>query len=185
VHSFGPIDIVVANAGGGPYVSHEDPDESWLEAFQLNLMASVRLARLTLPHMQKQRRGRFIAISSVWGREAGGAMSYNATKAALISFTRNLAIKVAKDGVTVNCVCPGSIMFPGGGWDIGADRRAKERGITREAWIEEFVAQNFPGGRFGTPEEVANLVTFLASEQASWINGAIITVDGCQSRSGI
>jgi len=112
----------------------------------------------------------------VWGRETGGAPAYNAAKAAEISFTKSLAHEVAGKGVTVNSIAPGSILWPGGGWD----RRQK----ANPEGIAEFVRQDMPLGRFGTVAEVASLVAFVCSTQASLVNGAVIAVDGGQSRSG-
>ncbi len=121
--------------------------------------------------------GRIVTITSVWGRETGGAPAYNAAKAAEISFTKSLALEVAATGVTVNSVAPGSILWSGGGWD----RRQK----ADPAGIAEFVRRDMPLGRFGTVEEVASVVAFVCSTQASLVNGAVVAVDGGQSRSGI
>ena len=116
-------------------------------------------------------------ISSVWGREAGGAPAYNAAKAAEISFTTSLARDVASQGVTVNCVAPGSILWEGGGWS--------RRQLADPDGIAEFVSAEMPLGRFGAVEEVASVVAFVCSQQASLVNGACIAVDGGQSRSNI
>jgi 3-oxoacyl-[acyl-carrier protein] reductase len=118
-----------------------------------------------------------IFISSIFGREAGGKglSLYNTTKAALISLAKILSLEEAPHGIRVLSVAPGSIRFPGGSWD----RRAQED----PEGIAQFVAQNLPYGRFGTVEEVASVVTFLASPRASLITGACIPVDGGQSRS--
>jgi 3-oxoacyl-[acyl-carrier protein] reductase len=116
-------------------------------------------------------------VSSLFGREAGGAPAYNAAKAAEISFTTSLAREVARDGVTVNCVAPGSILFEGGSWH----RRLQADPETTRAFVE----REIPLGRFGTPEEVASVVTYLCSVPASLVNGACWAVDGGQSRSNI
>lgn len=174
--SFGRIDILVNNVGGA--LGGATPsDEDWHATIDLNLMAAVRTCRLVVPEMRRQRSGRIINISSIYGRESGGAQTYNASKAAIISFSKSLANQVAAEGITVNSVCPGSIQFPGGSWD----RRVQQdpEGMAR------FVEQSIPSGRFGTAEEVASVVVFLASERASWVTGAAITVDGGQSRSNI
>jgi len=114
-------------------------------------------------------------IASIYGREAGGRMTYNAVKAAEISLAKSLAQQLARDNIRVNSVAPGSIQFPGGSWD----RRLK----ADPEGIADFIRHELPFGRFGRPEEVANVVVFLASDRASWVSGASITVDGCQSRS--
>jgi 3-oxoacyl-[acyl-carrier protein] reductase len=119
--------------------------------------------------------GVIVMIASIFGRETGGRMTYNAVKAAEISLAKSLAQQLAKDNIRVNSVAPGSILFPGGSW--------WKRQQTDPAGIAEFVARELPFGRFGTPEEVGNVVAFLASPRASWVAGASIVVDGCQSRS--
>jgi 3-oxoacyl-[acyl-carrier protein] reductase len=102
-------------------------------------------------------------------------MTYNAVKAAEISLAKAMAQQLAKDNIRVNSIAPGSIRFPGGSWD----RRVQEAPHEMAA----FVRSELPFGRFGRPEEVGAVVAFLASARASWISGASVTVDGCQSRS--
>src|SRR5205807_8676778 len=121
--------------------------------------------------------GRVVVMASVFGREAGGAPAYNAAKAAEISLVRSLAREVASSGVTVNCIAPGSILWEGGGWH----RRQQQD----PDGIAEFVSTEMPLGRFGAVEEVASVVAFVCSQQASLVNGACIAVDGGQSRSNI
>src|SRR5437660_1797180 len=122
-------------------------------------------------------KGGVVVISSVWGRESGGAPAYNAAKAAEISFTTSLAREVASRGVTVNSIAPGSILWEGGGWH--RRQQADPEGIAA------FVRAEMPLGRFGTVDEVARTVAFVCSQQASLVNGACISVDGGQSRSNI
>jgi 3-oxoacyl-[acyl-carrier protein] reductase len=116
-------------------------------------------------------------IASIWGRESGGRMTYNVVKAAEISLAKAMAQQLAKDNIRVNSVAPGSILFEGGTWD----RRQK----ADPDGIAEFVRRELPFGRFGRSDEVGAAVAFLASPRASWISGACVTVDGCQSRSQI
>ena len=174
MNAFGKVDILVNNVGGA---GRDDSDEVWLEAYERNVLTAVRMCRLVLPGMRERGFGSIVNVASIWGREAGGSIQYNHAKAALISHAKNLALEVAADGIRVNSVCPGSIRFPGGTWD----RRATEdpEGMAR------FVEQNIPAGRFGRAEEVADTITFLCSDRASWITGAAINIDGGQSRSNI
>ena len=174
----GPIDILVNNLGLRAGTSWSDSGSQEFEsAFAGNVGVSVRMTQLVLPGMVDRGWGRIVVISSVWGRESGGAPAYNAAKAAEISFTTSLAREVASQGVTVNCVAPGSILWEGGGWS----RRQK----ADPDGIAEFVRAEMPLGRFGAVEEVASVVAFVCSQQASLLNGACIAVDGGQSRSNI
>ncbi|HXI94931.1 MAG TPA: SDR family oxidoreductase [Candidatus Acidoferrum sp.] len=174
----GPIDILVNNLGLRAGSSWSDTGaEEFETAFAGNVTVSVRLSQLVLPGMVERGWGRIVTITSVWGRETGGAPAYNAAKAAEVSFTKSLAHEVAAKGVTVNSIAPGSILWTGGGWD--RRQKADPEGIA------EFVRRDMPLGRFGTVEEVASAVTFVCSMQASLVNGAVIAVDGGQSRSGI
>ena len=174
----GPIEILVNNLGLRAGSTWSDTGAKEFEtAFAGNVAVSVRMTQMVLPGMLERGWGRIVAITSVWGRETGGAPAYNAAKAAEISFVKSLAREVAGRGVTVNAVAPGSILWSGGGWD--RRQKADPEGIA------EFVRHDMPLGRFGTVDEVASVVTYVCSIQASLVNGACIAVDGGQSRSGI
>ena len=174
----GPIDILVNNLGTRSGSSWSDTTaDDFQDAFTGNVGVSVRMTQLALPSMLERGWGRVVVISSVYGRESGGAPAYNAAKAAEISVVTSLAREVASRGVTVNCVAPGSILWDGGGWS--RRQNADPDGIA------DFVRAEMPLGRFGAVEEVANVVAFVCSQQASLVNGACIAVDGGQSRSNI
>ena len=173
---FGGVDILINNVGGSRPGGNWDATRSdWQAGFVLNFFSALDLCRLVVPAMQERQTGCVINIASIYGREWGGPMTYNASKAAMISLSKEMARELAPQGIRVNSVAPGSILFPGGAWE----RRQKEN---PEA-IAAFVKAELPAGRFGKPEEVADVVVFLASERANWVSGACITVDGCQSRS--
>jgi 3-oxoacyl-[acyl-carrier protein] reductase len=178
VEAFGGLDILVNNVGlarGSTII--DTSDREWQEAFDQTLFPAIRASRLAVPHLRRRGGGVIIMIASIWGRESGGRMTYNAVKAAEISLAKALAQQLAADNIRVNSVAPGSILFPGGSWD----RRQKED----PEGIADFVRRELPFGRFGRPEEVGAVVAFLASSRASWISGASVPVDGCQSRSQI
>jgi 3-oxoacyl-[acyl-carrier protein] reductase len=176
VSRLGPIDILVNNFGSraGNNWSDSGPQE-FERAFAGNVGVSLRFTQRVLPGMLERGWGRVVVISSVWGREWGGAPAYNAAKAAENSMVKSLAREVAAKGVTVNAVAPGSILWEGGGWF--RRQQADPEGIA------EFVRHEMPMGRFGSVDEVANVVAFVCSQQASLLTGACINVDGGQSRS--
>ena len=176
VETFGGLDILVNNMGlarGGTLLDTSDAE--WQEAFDQTLFPAIRASRLAVPHMRQRGGGAIVMIASIWGRESGGRMTYNAVKAAEISLGKSLAQQLARDSIRVNSVAPGSILFPGGSWD----KRQREDPVG----IADFLARELPFGRFGGPEEVGTVVAFLASPRASWVSGASVPVDGCQSRS--
>ena len=176
VETFGGLDILVNNVGLARGATITDTsDAEWHEALDQTLFPAIRASRLAVPHMRRRGGGAIVMIASIWGRESGGRMTYNAVKAAEISLAKSLAQQLARDNIRVNSVAPGSILFPGGSWD--------RRQQADPAGIAEFVRLELPFGRFGRAEEVGAVVAFLASARASWISGASVPVDGCQSRS--
>ncbi len=173
VARFGRLHILVNNAGGS---SRENTDEAWDAVYRMNILAAVRATRAAVPHMRESGGGSIVHIASIWGREAGGATTYNAMKAAMVSHAKAMALELAPE-IRVNSVAPGSTAFPGGSWGRRLDEDPEGMG--------RFIEQNIPMGRFGRPEEIANVVVFLCSERASWVTGACINVDGGQTRSNI
>ena len=176
LREFGGIDVLVNNVGlarGADLEATTDAD--WQEAFDQTLFPAIRMSRLAVPEMRKRGGGAIVIVSSIFGRESGGRMTYNAVKAAEISLTKSLAQQLAPSNIRVNTLSPGSILFEGGSW--------WKRQQQDPAAIAEFVKRELPFGRFGRPEEVGDVVAFLASPRASWISGTSVVVDGCQSRS--
>ena len=178
VGTLGEADILVNNAGGrkGTVDFMETGVEVFREGMEFNLMGPVQLIALVLPHMREQRWGRIISVSSIYGREYGGSIDYMTGKAALIAFSKHLALNLVSENVLVNCIAPGSIDFPGSTWDRFQKTNTPEV-------VAEFIARNLPAGRFGWPEPIGETVAFLASDRADLITGACINVDGGQSRS--
>jgi 3-oxoacyl-[acyl-carrier protein] reductase len=175
ISEFGGLDILINNIGlarGADLTATSDAD--WQEAFDQTLYPTLRASRAAVPHMRTRGGGSIVIVSSIFGREAGGRMTYNAVKAAEISLTKSLAQQLANDNIRVVGVAPGSILFPGGSWH--KRQQADPEGIA------EFVKRELPFGRFGRPEEIGDVVAFLASPRASWISGTTVVVDGCQSR---
>lgn len=176
--ALGRIDVLVNNVGGNRRGQvHETSDADWEAILDLNFLSHLRFSRAVIPHMRERQQGVILFISSIFGREAGGQglSIYNTTKSALISLAKILALESAAEGIRVNSIAPGSIRFPGGSWD----RRCNED----PEGMAEFIRRNLPLGRFGTAEELADVVTFLASPRASLVTGACINVDGGQSHS--
>lgn len=164
------LDVLVNNATG--YGFRED-DESWLTDFNVDLMAAVRASRFAVPYLQQSGHACILntsSIASLGPRPSGPP--YAALKAALNHHTRTLALTLAKHGIRVNAIAPGSIEFPGGVWD-----RCKHEQPEQYAKVLAAI----PFGRYGAPEEVAHLALFLASPWAGWITGQIVAVDGGQS----
>ena len=173
---FGGLDIVVNNVGGSGARTFDDMDADDLAAvLDKNVVPALRVSRAALPGLRARGGGVIAIVSSVFGRESGGGPSYNLAKAAEISLAKSMARDLAKDGVRVFSVAPGSTRFPGGSWD--------RRMLDDPEGTTAFVEREIPWGRFGTVDEIADVVAFLVSPRASWVVGACVPVDGGQSRA--
>lgn len=164
------IDVLVNNVSA---LAMADDEEAWRANFGADVMASVRAIWKVVPWMKSIGGGAIVHLSSIAGLEAGWPPAYAAAKAALLSHSKALAISLASDKIRINAVAPGAIEFPGRTWED----------VSRATY--DTVLETIPWGRMGTPEEVANAVVFLASERASWITGACLTVDGGEHRGNL
>jgi 3-oxoacyl-[acyl-carrier protein] reductase len=174
---FGGLDAVVANVGSGTARSGWDlsPDD-WQTALTTNLLGSITLASKAMSRLIARGGGSITFISSIAGIEAINApIGYSAAKAAGLSAMKSLARLAGPQGVRVNAVAPGNVLFPGGSWE----RKLMEW----RQFFEEYIRTEVPLQRFARPEEIADAVVFLASERASFITGACLVVDGGQTRS--
>ena len=173
--ALGGVDLLVANVGGSSGGElMESTHEDWVRTFDLNLFHAVRVLRAAVPHMRARGGGSAVVVSSISGWKAGPRTQYGSAKAAEIFLSSGLAWELGKDRIRVNTVSPGSTLFPGGGWE-----RTKTNEPERFGAFEQ---REFPWGRLGTVEEIADVVTFVLSPRASWINGANVPVDGAQGR---
>jgi 3-oxoacyl-[acyl-carrier protein] reductase len=171
----GRLDILINNAGGSNGGSPAETEmDLFYDAMELNYYSAVHLSKMAFEHMKEFQSGSIINITSIFGRESGGKVTYNNAKSALISFTKSLADEAIPFGIRVNSIAPGSILHETGNW--------KKRLEENPEQMKEFIKREIPAGRFGTPEEIANVAAFLASDKASWIVGASVNVDGGQSR---
>jgi 3-oxoacyl-[acyl-carrier protein] reductase len=173
--ALGGIDILINNVGGSKGKGLlGSSDEEWLGTFDVNIFHAVRACRAAVPYMQKRGEGSIVIISSISGYKPSPSIQYGTAKAAEIFLSSALALELGPSHIRVNTVCPGSVLFPGGGW-----ARYQER---HPEGFQKFQAEEFPLGRLGTPEEIARVVAFVASPAGSWINGAMIPVDGAQQQ---
>jgi len=174
---FGKIDILVHNAGGPPSAPiSKISKEDWQNSINLNLLSFVRVSELILPYMQQQQFGRIIAITSVSVKQPlNNLVLSNTTRLGVVGFAKTLANEYAKDNILVNVVCPGPTLT--NRMIELINKAVKDTGKSedeiKKTWID-----NIPLGRLGKPEELANLVVFLASKKASYITGTVIQVDG-------
>jgi 3-oxoacyl-[acyl-carrier protein] reductase len=183
VGEFGRIDILVNNAGGPPAGNFASfGDAQWQAAFELNLLSTVRLVRLVLPHMRKTGSGRIITIVSTSVKQPiDGLLLSNAIRSGVVGLAKTLSVELAPDNITVNNVCPGRILTDRLRQIYHINERVQQ-GVSEEAVLKE-MAQDVPMGRVGKPEELGALVAFLASQQAAYITGTTIQVDGGLVRS--
>jgi 3-oxoacyl-[acyl-carrier protein] reductase len=164
---FGRVDILVNNAGIYPFKPVTDMSEhDWDKVLNINLKGTFLFTRAVLPKMIEQKKGKIINIASIAGSVVGypNLAHYSASKGGIVGFTRALALEVAQHGINVNAISPGPILTP------GTEVLGKE--------MYEEIRRNIPLGRWGSPEDVANLVIFLASDESSFITGQNIIVDG-------
>lgn len=175
--AFGGLDVLVNNVGGSGGAKSFDlaTAEQWRRVVDVNLMSAVYCSQPAVAWMKAHGGGVIVNISSTYGREYATSAPYTAAKSGVIALSKEMAVDLARHGIRVNSVAPGSILFPGGSWE----RRSKDAPEV----VAKMVREELPWGRFGKPEEIAEVVTFLCSPRASWVAGATIPVDGAQGRA--
>jgi 3-oxoacyl-[acyl-carrier protein] reductase len=172
---WGVIDVLVANVGGTGSPGWDLDDAEWSRVFEQNFFGSIRLVRAAVPHITASGQGAVCLVCSIAGLEDLGApVTYASAKAALISSAHALARQLAPRRIRVNAVAPGNVLFPGGAWE----HRLAERGET----VRQMIEREVPLQRFGSPEEIADVLLFLCSPRASFVTGACWVVDGGQTR---
>jgi 3-oxoacyl-[acyl-carrier protein] reductase len=183
LREFGHIDILVNNAGGPPAGNFDAfSDEQWQAAFELNLLSAVRMIRLVLPSMRAQGSGRIINIVSTSVKQPiDNLLLSNSIRPGIIGLAKSLSLELAPANITINNVCPGRILTDRIRQLERIDEKVQQ-GMSEEEILQKS-AQGIPMRRLGKPEEVGALVAFLASQQAAYITGTTIQVDGGQTRS--
>jgi 3-oxoacyl-[acyl-carrier protein] reductase len=175
ITELGGIDILVNNVGGATGGTLlEATDEDWNRTFELNVFQIVRMTRLAVPHLRQRGGGAIVNVASIsgWQAQLVGTAQYGASKAAAIFLTERLALELVNDNIRVNTVSPGSIIWEDGSWDRFRQKNPQS--------FDAYVRDGFPMGRLGKPEEVADVIVYLASPRANWINGRHIPVDGLE-----
>jgi 3-oxoacyl-[acyl-carrier protein] reductase len=173
--TLGGVDALICNVGGtAGGASLEASDEEWMTTFDLHLMHAVRTIRAAVPYLRQRHQSRIVIVSSISGWKPGPKAQYGAAKAAEIFLSSSLAWELSSHRIGVNTVCPGSIYFPGSGWAAFEQDHPEE--------YAQFLDRELPENRLGSDQEVADVITFLVSDRARWINGAMIPVDGAQGR---
>lgn len=168
----GYIDNVVCNVGSGVPISSDRMDiTEWEHMMNINVYSSVNL----IHNFKSLIRGNIVLVSSLAGVERIGApYAYAAAKSSIISLTKYLSDDYAQDGIRVNCVVPGNIYYKGGRWEVLKEEDSQG--------VKEYIEKSVPMKRFGRPEEIADMIVFLASDRASFTTGTAIVVDGGQRR---
>ena len=176
---WGGVDILVNNVGGGGRWGSENvietPEKTWDEVYEKNMKIAINLTTWVIPFMISKNWGRVVTITSTLGRMGGGRPWFNVAKTAQTALMKNLALNpdLVRHGITFNSVAPGCVAIPDTGWH--------EEELKNPEKFKAMLNNDFPLGRLGTPEEVADVVTFLCSVKASLVNGSSILVDGGES----
>ena len=181
-HSLGVVDILVNNTGGPPPSTFEQiSDEDWQNAFNSTMMSAIRLSRAMIPKMKENGWGRIINISSVSVKTpVNGLFLSNSLRMGVLGWAKALADEVAAHGITVNTVCPGYTRTER--VEAILESQSSSSGLSKEE-IEKTIADNIPMKRVGEAEDLAGLITFLASEKANYMTGLAVQVDGGSART--
>lgn len=182
VQRWGGLHALVNNAGGPPMGTvSEHSDAAWQAALEQSLMSVVRFTRAALPTMQRQRWGRIVSITSTLAKEPAPAMVLSATaRSGVAAFTKAVALEYAADNISANVVCPGGVLT--GRLRQLLTSRAEREGRAFDALLAES-QQLIPARRFADPDEIADVIVFLASDRGGYVNGVHLSVDGALTRS--